>query len=129
MRAFGIEVWEQWDRSEIFEETWVDPASATAVEEAPGARPAEFSLSQNTPNPFNAATTISFSLPQDAHVALELYNVAGQKVRTLLRGEVASGQTRLTWDGKDDVGQAVAGGVYFYRLLSDGERPIAGRKK
>ena len=127
VRAFGIEVWKKWDRSEIFEEAWGDPNSVTAVEDALVARPAGFSLSQNRPNPFNAATSISFSLPQAAPVELEVYNSAGQRVRTLLRGKVAGGQNSLTWDGRDDNGRDMASGVYLYRLQV-GPQAVAMRK-
>ena len=125
LRVLGLEVWEQWDQGEIFEEAWVDPSSVTAVEDALVARPQDFSLSQNRPNPFNAATSISFSLPRAEQVELEVYNTAGQKVRTLLRGQVAGGPTSLTWDGRDEAGQEVAGGIYFYRLVSgEGRAPV-----
>jgi len=128
VRAFGIEIWEKWDRNEIFEETQVDPATVTAVDEALFATPADFALLQNAPNPFNTATTIPFHLPRDTQVELEIYSAAGQKVRTLLRGEVSGGQTALTWDGRDDFGQEVAGGVYFYRLTADGGNVVASKK-
>lgn len=128
VRAFGIESWEKWDRSEIFEETWVDPNAVTAVEDALVARATDFSLSQNRPNPFNAATSISFSLPRAAPVALEIYNTAGQRVRTLLEGEVAGGQTSLTWDGRDDHGRELASGVYLYRLRTGDRQQVATRK-
>lgn len=128
LRVLGIHVWEKWDRDEIFAETWVDAAGLTAVEETPTGKPAGFSLDQNAPNPFNAGTAISFSLPRQTPVTLEVYDVAGQKVRTLLQGEVAGGPTRLTWDGTDDAGRQAAGGVYFYRLVSGDGHLIANRK-
>jgi flagellar hook assembly protein FlgD len=77
-------------------------------------------LEQNYPNPFNPATTISFSLRKRGRVELVVYDVAGRRVRTLVSGERSTGVLyRVVWDGKNDEGQAVASGVYFYRLVAD----------
>lgn len=78
--------------------------------------PKEFSLEQNFPNPFNPATSISFSLPEPGFVQLEVYNVLGQNVRALVEREMEAGKHIIDWDGKDDNGRAVASGVYFYRI-------------
>ncbi|MFQ6032538.1 MAG: T9SS type A sorting domain-containing protein [Candidatus Zixiibacteriota bacterium] len=91
----------------------------TDVEEDESASQIEdFELSQNYPNPFNPETHISFSLPKRKEVSLEVYNVYGQKVRTLLNTTLPVGWYKVTWDGKDDEGISVASGVYFYRLLA-----------
>ncbi|MDD4050472.1 MAG: S8 family serine peptidase [candidate division Zixibacteria bacterium] len=81
--------------------------------------PLTFSLDQNHPNPFNPATTISFSLPKAAHTRLDVYDILGRTVRTLHDGPLAAGAYALVWDGKDADGHAVASGIYFYRLRSD----------
>ncbi len=73
--------------------------------------PAEFALSQNYPNPFNAQTEIRYALPQASHVTLLLYNVAGQRMRTLLDRDQEAGYYTFTWDGG-----GLASGIYFYRL-------------
>jgi hypothetical protein len=89
---------------------------ATDVE-TPGELPKEFSLSQNYPNPFNPTTSIKFGLPVQAPVTMEIYNILGVKVRTLLRGEVMSaGLHQMEWNGKDDAGVSVTSGVYLYRI-------------
>ncbi len=76
-----------------------------------------FSLFQNYPNPFNPSTSIAYTLPQSEKVTLEIYNVLGQKVRTLIRGQRQIANTyRVQWNGEDHSGQRVASGVYFYRL-------------
>jgi hypothetical protein len=75
-----------------------------------------FELSQNYPNPFNPETQVSFSLPEEAKVSLAVYNVSGQKVRTLLDSGLPAGSYTVTWDGKDNQGISVASGVYFCRL-------------
>jgi hypothetical protein len=81
--------------------------------------PQSFSLSQNYPNPFNPQTTISYCLPQDAHVTLVIYNILGQKVRTLVDKHQSTGVRTVNWDGKDEDGNQVSSGVYFYRLDSE----------
>ena len=78
--------------------------------------PQTFALQPNYPNPFNPATVIRFQLPQAAAVRLEIYDVLGQQVRTLVQGNREPGFHRVVWDGRDEGGRAAAGGVYFYRL-------------
>ena len=80
------------------------------------ALPADYSLAQNFPNPFNPTTVIRFQLPLNGDVRLAIYNTAGQLVRTLAQGEMAAGNHSMTWDGMDDFGSRVASGVYLYRL-------------
>jgi hypothetical protein len=70
-----------------------------------------FSLEGNYPNPFNPVTEISFSVPSASHVRLEVFNISGQKVTTLVDREVCAGYHQVTWDAS-----AVASGVYFYRM-------------
>jgi len=77
-------------------------------------------LSQNYPNPFNPTTTISFEIPNDAHVSLEIYNVRGQMVKRLLNTPKAIGKHSVTWDGKDEQGRDCSSGIYYYRLKSHG---------
>ncbi|MDP3114518.1 MAG: T9SS type A sorting domain-containing protein [Candidatus Cloacimonadaceae bacterium] len=77
-----------------------------------------FSLKQNYPNPFNPTTTISFSLPEAARVRLDIYNLKGQLVRTLLNSDKGAGLHSVVWNGKDKHNVAVGSGVYFYRISS-----------
>ncbi len=81
--------------------------------------PTEFALAQNYPNPFNPTTTISFSLPTPGAVSLEVFNVLGQKVTTLVDGDMAAGIHSIEWDGKNSAGVGVSSGVYFYRIATD----------
>ncbi len=78
--------------------------------------PERFSLSQNYPNPFNPETEISYALPNACHVELLVYNLLGQKVRTLLDEHQAAGHKTIHWDGTDEKGSKVASGIYFYRI-------------
>jgi len=75
-------------------------------------------LEQNYPNPFNSTTTIPFALKRPAHATVAVYNILGQKVRTLLDQEKVSGNYRLIWDGKNDQHKVVPSGIYFYKLTS-----------
>jgi len=79
-----------------------------------------FLLHQNTPNPFNPSTTISFDLPQSGPVRLTVYSVSGQKVRELVNGRLSAGRRSVIWDGRDDAGMPVSSGVYLYRLEANG---------
>jgi hypothetical protein len=75
-------------------------------------------LRGNYPNPFNPTTTISFSLKNKSAVKLDIYNLLGQKVRTLVNGEMAAGVQNVTWNGRDGNNRPVASGVYFYKMQS-----------
>jgi hypothetical protein len=75
--------------------------------------PAHFTLKQNYPNPFNPQTTIEFSLPELAQVELEIYNISGEKVATLINSQVSPGVHSVTWNGRDQFGKSVASGVYI----------------
>ncbi|MEZ4388922.1 MAG: proprotein convertase P-domain-containing protein [Candidatus Krumholzibacteriia bacterium] len=89
----------------------------TDLTAAPDGLPVAFNLGQNSPNPFNPMTEISFAVPQDAGlVRLEIFDVRGQKVRTLAQEALPAGQHTRTWNGRTDAGRQVASGVYFYRL-------------
>lgn len=93
----------------------------TAVESRGGQQPVRFGLEQNFPNPFNPSTRIVFHLPGNGHALLEVYNVLGQMIRTLVDGELAAGPHEAIWDGLTDRGEQAAGGIYFYRLRSGGQ--------
>ena len=85
-------------------------------------------LSQNFPNPFNPNTTIAFSLPQEAMIDLNIYNIKGQKVKTLIASEMMDmGRKQVSWNGKDDEGKTVSTGIYFYKLKAD-NKDISIRK-
>jgi hypothetical protein len=81
--------------------------------------PKPTALYQNYPNPFNPTTLIQFNLEKPERVKLEIFNILGQKVRTLLSGEeFAAGPYTFLWDGKDEKGWGLSSGTYFYRLLT-----------
>ncbi len=110
----------------VSEEGWyVDDIEITSTGPETGVDdtiiPALFSLKQNAPNPFNPTTVIHYQLPQAADVKVEVYNVAGKLVRTLVDGEQDAGFRSVVWDGTSDDGRAVASGVYMYRLQAGSE--------
>ena len=91
------------------------PRSIIAAETA--TTPSAFALGANYPNPFNPATTIPVSVAAGAgDVDLTIYNVLGQPVRHVWAGQLAAGEHRLAWDGRDGQGRPVAAGVYMVRL-------------
>jgi hypothetical protein len=76
----------------------------------------EFSLGENYPNPFNPETEISFSLPERTQVSLIVYNILGERVKTLVNETMNAGTHSVCWNSRDEAGNSVASGIYFYRL-------------
>jgi len=77
----------------------------------------DVSFMQNCPNPFNPSTTISFSIPEESKIALLIYNLKGQKTKTLAHHDFTSGYHSIIWNGDDDSGKLVSSGIYFYKLI------------
>ncbi|MDR3625291.1 MAG: T9SS type A sorting domain-containing protein [Ignavibacteriaceae bacterium] len=80
--------------------------------------PGTFSLSNAYPNPFNPTTNIKFAVAKSENITLVVFNLLGQKVKTLVNGMMKVGDYTATWDGKDEFGKSVASGIYFYRFES-----------
>jgi hypothetical protein len=78
--------------------------------------PDQFYLTQNRPNPFNPVTEIEFGIPERSHVTLAVYNVLGQRIRTLVDRALSPNTYTAEWDGNSDIGVRVASGIYFYKL-------------
>lgn len=96
-------------------------SNVTSVEDPVGI-PENFSLEQNFPNPFNPSTSINYTIPQSANLIntrLEIFNLLGQKVRTLVNTKQPSGTYTVTWNGTNDAGELLATGLYVYRLQAD----------
>jgi hypothetical protein len=104
------------DRFELAEDvfTWFDNEVNDDVSGDP--TPKSYNLAQNFPNPFNPSTSIKFDMKEKGFVALKVYNVAGQLVRTLVNDTKDAGSHAITWDGKNNRGGAVASGIYFYKM-------------
>ncbi len=107
-----------------------EPRDADDIEPATGVQPDDLptvvSMSQNAPNPFGASTGISYALPTDCEVLLQVYSVGGRLVRTLVDGMQPAGKWSVAWDGMDGSERPVANGVYFY-LLRTGEKTVTKR--
>lgn len=80
--------------------------------------PTEFALLQNYPNPFNPSTTVKFALPEASRVTIEVYNLLGQRVTTLVSDAMPAGFHSVKWDGTSGAGQQVGSGVYFVRFAA-----------
>jgi hypothetical protein len=100
--------------------------SPTGVEnqEEPKNLPEDFTLGQNYPNPFNPSTSIQFRVgslefTEPVHITLTIYNILGQRVKTLVNEDRLPGEYSVVWNGKDEEGKEVTSGIYFYRLKSE----------
>jgi hypothetical protein len=89
--------------------------------------PNEFALLQNYPNPFNPSTTIPVVLPGQCVLALEIFNVLGQRIRVLYHGAIDGGNHYFDWDGRNDIGTTVASGPYVYRMAIAGQSTLSKR--
>jgi hypothetical protein len=89
--------------------------------------PADYDLSYNFPNPFNPTTSLRLSLPVQSTVDLVIFNILGQKIRTLFTGELPAGIHWFTWDGKDDQMASSPSGAYYCLLKIEGKQGIVRR--
>jgi hypothetical protein len=99
---------------------WHGPIQATVTSgvESPIEVPTEFDLAQNYPNPFNPTTTISYALPVRSNMTLNVYDVQGRLVSTLINGVQAAGSHHVTWNGLNNAGELVPSGLYMYRMTA-----------
>ena len=95
----------------------LETLTPSGVDDLPG-MPRNFALHQNYPNPFNPTTTIAYDLREATNVTLRIYDVAGRLVRALVEEHESAGRKTVVWDAKNDAGNDVATGVYFYRLAA-----------
>ncbi len=95
------------------------PENITSVESDGFFIPIQIALFQNYPNPFNAETKIRFEIPNSEWVNLSVYNIIGQRVRTLLNEKKKAGRHTVYWDGKDEYNNSLGTGIYFYRFSTN----------
>ena len=81
---------------------------------------AKYSLS-NYPNPFNPSTTIEFSIRSDSKIELSIYNIKGQKIKTLINNEIEQGNHSIVWNGNNEFGKKIGSGIYYYKLNVNGK--------
>jgi subtilisin family serine protease len=122
--AFGIKLYIE-DQSGNAAEWILDPAFKVGNFEFPSIitenddqlqLPEKFALHQNYPNPFNPSTTISFALPKSELVKIKIYDILGREIRTLVNTTMQAGVKRVEWDGRNQHGESVPSGMYFYKL-------------
>ena len=89
--------------------------------------PSVTKLGGNHPNPFNPATNISYAVSNTGQVTIDIYNVKGELVKTLVNREVAAGNHSVTWMGEDNSGKSVTSGIYFYKMRA-GAKYTSSRK-
>ena len=114
-RAFAFGTYNanaEYDNAYVYDDT---PASKETL----AFQPETYRLWNNHPNPFNPETTIVYEVPEETAVQLDIYNLLGQPIRTLIAQRHKPGRYRVEWDGRDQAGRAMASGVYFYRLQAD----------
>ena len=83
--------------------------------------PLATTLKGNYPNPFNPTTTISFSIQNNSKIELSIFNIKGQKIRSLLNDQITAGEHSIVWNGQDASGKKVGSGVYLYKLNINGK--------
>lgn len=108
--------WSDFESNPGYPDCYEIPGFGGGVDYHPNATPREFSIAQNYPNPFNPTTTIEYALPKGTWVRITIYNLLGRKVRTLVDAYQAAGHKRIIWDSKNDEGEEVASGIYFYQI-------------
>ena len=96
----------------------VDPIRDPIAKEHDGI-PTSYALRNNYPNPFNPATTIAYDLPASGRVRIDIHNILGQHVATLVDQTMAPGSYEIVWDGKSDEGRSVSSGIYLYIMRAD----------
>jgi hypothetical protein len=101
--------------SRLVEFSWSDLAT-DAEDESGDFLPDRSFLNQNYPNPFNLETTISYNLSRQGYAKIEVFNLLGQRVRTLVDKDMPAGSYTISWDGTSTDGQIVATGIYLYRF-------------
>jgi immune inhibitor InhA-like protein/flagellar hook capping protein FlgD len=105
-----------WYIDSVFVYNYDSVATSIGLEDGFNGVPKVFALGQNYPNPFNPVTTISYQLPKTANVKLEVYNMLGQKVKTLVNANQPAKFYTVQWNGLNEKGSKVASGIYLYRI-------------
>jgi hypothetical protein len=119
----GEIIYDMWSRHELCPPVDMGTALASVTVTKSAGTPKSLALEQNYPNPMRATggTRIAFQLPGSGPVRLDIYDIAGRRVRTLVNSTMTPGAKSAYWDGLDDSGQTVASGVYLYRLVVNGQ--------
>ena len=114
----GFTVWENKEKFKLYADIVGGTPFNLAKQTSAEALPTEFSLSQNYPNPFNPSSVINYDLPHDAFVTLNVYDIQGRLVRTLINENNDAGYHSVIFNGKNDTGNKLASGMYIYRITT-----------
>ena len=120
--GFPLYYMEQPTAQQVITRALLDLGEVTGIEDESPVLEAgnlKFELLQNYPNPFNPRTQITYRLPVASEVDLTVFNLLGQRIKTLVRQKQDSGSYTVEWDGKDDLGRDVASGIYLFRLSAE----------
>ena len=121
--TIGTEVSVTEDTSKYgFNSFMITTVGVSSIEDGIAQIPTEYQLAQNYPNPFNPETNIQFSLPQTGLARMDVYNILGQRVATLVDGLYQAGVYNINWRAVNDYGQPIASGIYFYTLMTSEKR-------
>lgn len=110
MLSFGV-----YETTDLYVDNVLVTDEVNSIEETQNLS-STYRLSQNYPNPFNPSTQITFEIPVSSSVRLEVFNALGQKIRSLVKGNLPAGMHEAVWDGSDEYGNEVPAGIYFYQL-------------
>ena len=112
----GAYVWDMFGSDSLYIDDITVLDVASSIEDPRSGIMSDYVLNQNYPNPFNPSTTLSFDLPRQETVQLAIFNSLGQKVRTLLNSSFSAGNHQVSWDSRNDLGELVPAGIYYYTL-------------
>ena len=96
--------------------SWISHNSNMALDIQNDLTPKKITVHQNYPNPFNPTTQIRYDLEKNEYISIDIYNVTGHKVKSLIRNRQRAGYKSVTWDATNDLGQAVSAGMYIYTI-------------
>ena len=114
MNIASMDVWDMTPSNNGPFTVTLDLSATLGIDES--TLPDVFALYNNYPNPFNPVTNITYDIPEVSNVTLEIYNVMGQKVRTLVAGSHEPGRYRVLWNATNDFGEGLSSGMYIYKI-------------
>ena len=103
---------------------WIDEGAASSLSTTDVYMPKEYTLHQNYPNPFNPSTVISFSLDKEEFVSIDIYNMTGKHIISLMNGKKKVGTHNINWNGRDKNDALIASGQYFYQLRTSSSSTV-----
>ena len=119
----------QWDQGDVLtfeylspistEDVYIFTPSSNTFRKSSANIPFTYELSQNFPNPFNPITNIRYSIPKNSIVSLAIYDILGRQIIQIIDKEISAGMHNVQWDGKNNSGEYVSTGIYYYKLETD----------